>query len=557
MKKAIFILAAGLAGLLTACYEDKGNYDYTDVNELLPIEMEEGSTLPLDFRLSMGQSVEIHPVIKFVNGTGDKERLEYQWVLLKDIYNWEDTYSEEGWDTLDFFWTPDFLIPQGRLLLTVTDPVTGLQSFGYASISVTSRYDAYGAMILAEKDGKTQFSFIKGVEFDVTIPTKVEVYNNIYFEENGEDLPNGAITMHEHYCEDNSTAGQILVMTENGAVDVSGLDFRRDIDLEEAFDGQAYPEGFGYVRDAMFLTRIDLVMDAQGHVYSRLKNTDELFHSGYFLPRQLTVDGEEEPLTDCRPILAPYDNLKAGLLFEASKRRFVLVGDTGTGSWDGPGEQNAGRIIALKNPATTPGGDPTLFQSLEGMDEDAEIISIDHFCNEDYSYSGMGYTIVFHKGGKTCFQEFTIEKEYGIFGFAAVDPAVYEIKGLPGKPTLAYGQPYYKGNTFANNPLLFLAVGSELYVYDRSNPTLPVVRYNPRTPEGELIGNAFSSDIVAMNGENFGGRWAVLGLADGRVFILKTEKANYPEDQIAYYDSGDYSYGTIRQVLCKTGGDNW
>ena len=555
-KTAIFILTAGLVGLLTACYEDKGNYDYTDVNELKPIELEEGSTLPLDFRLSMGESIEIHPVIKFVNGTGDMNRLEYKWELIRDLDNEEDIYTQPGWNTLDFSWTPDFLISRGRLLLTVTDPVTGLQTFAYASVSVTSRYNAYGAMVLSEKDGKTMFSFIKATETDITIPTKVEVFEDVYFMENNEDLPAEPIKMHEHYCVDKSTAGQILVMTENGAIDVDGLDFRRDIDLEEAFDGGTYPEGFGYVRDAMFMRRIDLVMDAEGHVYSRLKNTAELFHSGYFLPNQLTVEGEEEPLVDCYPIVAPFSNFSACLLFDGAKRRFILVGDTGTGGWGNPEEQNAGRAIVLKNPSTTPEGTPDLYQSLEGMDEDAEILSIDHFNNGDYYSGGMGYSIVFHKEGKTCFQEFTIEKEYGLFGFTAVDPAVYEITGLPGKPTFAYAQSYYKGGTYTNNPLLFLAVGSELYVYDRSNPTLPVKRYEPRTPEGELISNAFSADIVAMDGENYGGRWAVVGLADGRVLILKTQRADYADEQIAYYDSGDYSYGEIKQVLCKTGGAN-
>ncbi len=554
-KTAILFVAAALAGLSTACYEDKGNYDYTDVNELV-IEMEEGSTLPPDFRLSMGGSIELHPVLKFVNGTGVRDRLEYRWTLIPDVDNWEETYTQDDWNTLDFLWTPDFLIPQGRLQLTVTDPVTGLQSFGEANVSVTSRYDAYGAMILAEREGKTELSFIKGIEFDVTIPTAVEVYNDVYFMENGEDLPADPIKLHEHFCSDYSTAGQILVMTRNGAVDVSGLDFRKDIDLQDAFDGQVYPEGFDYACDGMFMSRIDLLMDSKGYVYSRLKNTSDLFHSGYFLPNRLTIEGESEPLSACRPIPAPYGNLKACLLFDAGKRRFVLVGDTGTGSWDGPGEENANRAIVLPNPSATPKGEAEAFQPLDGMDEDVEILTIDHFCNNSY-YSGMGYTIVFWKDGKTYFQEFTVDKVYGVFGYSAMDPAVYEIKGLPGKPTFAYAQPYYKYSSFTNNPLLYCAVGNKLYVYDRSNPTVPAVEYNPRDPEGQLLDNAFSGDIVAMNCENFGGRWGVVGLADGRVMILKTIQANYPEDQIVYFDSGDYSYGTIRHVLCKTGGDNW
>lgn len=545
-KTAIFILSAGLAGLLTACYEDKGNYEYKDVNELT-VELDR-----TDVRLAMGGTIELHPVIQFVNGTGDSERLEYSWVLTPNTDNWEQTYTQEDWNTLDFVWEPDFLIPRGQLQLTVTDPVTGLQSFASAYVQVTSRYDTSGAMVLSEKEGKTMFSFIKGVEFDGTIPIEVEVYDDVYFKENGSDLPAGPVKMHEHYCSDNSTAGQILVMTRSGAVDISGLDFKRDIDLVEAFDGQVYPAGCDYIGDAMFMNRVDLVMDAQGHVYSRLKNTGDLFHSGYFLPNRLTVDGEEEPLSECRPILAPYRNLTGGLLFDAGKRRFILVGDTGTGAWDGPEESNAGRAIVLANPVDVPDG----YQPLDGMDADVEVLAVDHFCNESI-YSGMGYSVVFCKEDRIWFQEFSVEKEWGVFGFTAVAPDLHEIKGLPGKPTFAYGQPYYKGGYYTNNPVLFLAVGNELYVYDRSNPDEPVVRYNPRTPEGELLPEGFSADIVTMSCENYGGRWGVVGLADGRVLILKTIQANYPEDQIAYYDSGDFSFGTICHVLCKTGGENW
>lgn len=556
-KTAILGAVVGLVGLLlTSCYEDKGNYDYTDVNELT-IEMEEGNPLPPDFRLSMGESVELHPVIKFVNGAGDQDRLEYQWTLIPDSQNWQDTYTEEGWNTLDFVWEPDFLIPNGRLQLTVTDPVTGLQSFGEAYITVSSRYDANGAMILSERDGKTMFSFIKGTEFDLTIPTKVEVFEDVYFMENGEDLPAGPLRMHEHFCTDGSTCGQILIMTENGALDISGLDFRKDIDLQDAFDGQSYPEGFNYASDAMFMDRVDLVMDDKGHVYSRLKNTNALFHSGYFLPNQLAVDGEEEPLEGCRPVVAPFKNhMQSCLLYDSAKRRFVMVADTGTGSWDGPGEENAGKPVALPVPVDTPAGVADVFLSPTGMDPDAEIIAINYFTNNDYTrYGSVGYSIVFYKDGKTYCQEITVQKEYGILGFSVLDPAVYEITGLPGKPTFAYGVPSYK-YTYANNPMMYLAVGNELYVYDRMNPTLPVVRYNPRTPDGNLLQNGFTADIVDMNCDNFGSRWGVLALADGRVFILKTIDTAYPENQIAYYDSGDLSYGTVKQVLCKTGGSN-
>ncbi len=556
MKNIRILLTALLFALTAAaCYEDKGNYDYRDINAIT-IRMDKDDDRP-NLRLTMGSTIELHPIISFVNGTGDMSRLEYKWTLTPNAsYDEKTTYTQEDWNTLDFKWTPDFLIPNGRLELCVTDRETGIQSFGQVYCTVSSRYDALGAMILAEKEGVTQFSFIKGTSFSGNnIPVEFEIYNDVYYTENKEHLPAGPIKMVEHYCSDNTTSGQILILTRNGAVDIGGLDFRKDIDLREAFGEQAYPEGFGYARDAMFLSRVDVVTDARGRVYSRLKNTSDLFHSGYFLSAPAALEGEQEPLTECMPIPAPYANTHCCLLYDGAKHRFVLIADAGTGSWRDPAEQGANRLAAVENPTDRPEGESEQFLPLDNLGDEAEILSIDYFRPNSY-YSGMGYAIVFNRGGKTYFQEFVLDKDYNVFGYAAVEPAVREIKGLPGEATFAYSQPYYKGSYYANNPLLFCAVGSELYVYDRSNPSIPAVRYEPKTADG-AAGKPFGSDIVAMNAENYGGRWGTLALADGRVLIIKTEQANYPEDQIVYYDSDDYSYGTVKCVLCKTGGANW
>lgn len=558
MKNIRILLSAALLALAAAaCYEDKGNYEYRDVNAItIRMDGQSDKNAP-SFRITMGEKIELHPTITFVNGTGDMSRLEYKWTLTPNAwYDEENTYTQDDWNTLDFEWTPDFLIPNGRLDLCVTDRETGIQTFGQARCMVSSRYNALGAMILAEKEGVTQFSFIKGTSFDSNnIPSEFEIYDNVYFTENGEHLPDGPIKMVEHYCTDNSTSGQILILTRNGAVDIGGQDFRKDIDLREAFDGAAYPADFGYARDAMFLSRVDVVMDASGRVYSRLKNTADLFHSGYFLPDPAVLEGEREPLSECMPVPAPYNNICCCLLYDAAKRRFVLIADTGTGGWRDPEDQNANRLAPIANPTARPSGEAEQFLPLDNLGDEAEILSINCFRPNSY-YSGMGYVIVFNRDGKTYFQEFVLNKDYGVFGYAAVDPAVYEIKGLPGKATFAYSQPYYKSSSYSNNPLLFCAVGSELYVYDCSNPSIPAIRYEPKMQDGTPA-QPFGSDIVAMNAENFGSRWAVVALADGRVLVLKTQQANYPEEQIAYFDSADRSYGEVKCVLCKTGGANW
>lgn len=540
MKQLYKLVAlVGVVTLSTACYEDKGNYDYKDINEII-IDM---GTLDRQ-TISIGETIEFNPTIKFVNGQGDLSRFDFKWILIpNNDFPERPTYTQDDWNTINFKWTPEMLVPNGLLRLEATDKVTGIIYYGMATCSVSSKYDANGGLILAEKDGKTQLSFIKVTKETNYLPSEFMVYNNAYSQANDSDLPANPIKIHTHFCYDQSTIGQLLILTENGAYDIDGKEFKKELELAEAFENKVYPAGFNYAKDAMFMSYINVVADAEGHLYTRIKNTSELFHSGYFLHEKLRVKGETEDLKGCSLILAPFANMKACLVYEKPKKRFLLIADAGTGRDDIA--ENAGRPILLGTPADAPPG----FLPLNNMGNDVEILSTNFFRGSSFN---IGYSIVFQKEGKIFCQEFELDKDYFSMAFDVINPKIYEITGLPGKPTYICPSSYWEYNSLA-----LYAVNNKLFVHDRGNPKTAVVEYIPKDQDGKPV-DVFTGNIVAIDGENYMARWMVVGLSDGRALILRFKRSNYPDEQVVHYDSGSGVYGKITDVRCKLlGGNNW
>lgn len=508
MKKLYIIFALLTLSLLgVGCFDDKGNYKYSDVNHLT-IKLNNGA---LSVSVTLGEAIEVKPTLTFANGTGNTERLLYKWSL--------DGYTQPDWNTLNFSWVPDYLMDSKPLLLEITDPVTGLVASEYLKCYVKSRYQDRGIMVLAEKNSITQMSFIKfpssGLQSRLgSMPFEYVEYLNAYNVDNDEDLPAEPIMLHQHFCADASTIGQILAVTRNGAVDINGQDFKRELELAGEFDGGAYPANLDYVADAMLMGRVDVVADSEGHLYSRIKDTKDLFHSGFFLPNRLEVDDEE--LTGCRLITAPFQYLDACMVHDTNKKRLLLIGDTGTNTGSGTDpNQDAGAVYKLANPNTMPEG----FLSITDM-SGANIIWIGYTHANDMS--DMGYIMVFERDGKIFCQYFKIAKVYGQFSYSIEDATVSEITGLPGIPTCVYGANYKE-----YNPLLFCAIGKDLYVYDQDNPLLPAEKHS-----------TFRANVIDMDGDVYAGWWLCAALDDGSVLLLNAVKCkDDPKNRYIYYDS--------------------
>lgn len=507
----IFALLA-VVTLVTACYKDKGNEDYRNIGEvIITFDEEEKETAR---NLVIGDVLEIHPIISFKDDAGSAEHLTYQWVLQDN--DTDEITKPEDWNTRDLKWTASKLIRSSNLWLVVTDTRTQIEYRNKLTCMISSPFATYGVMVLGEKAGKTQFSFIKSSGSNFAEFTE---YQGIFASENGKTLPDGPLLIHEHFCKDSATKGQLLLMTRDGAVDIGGMDFKRDVTAEDIFDGGTYPAEVEYMSDAMFMSRIDLIADQDGHVYSRMKGTVDLFHSGYFLHDKLALDGET--LEGCRFIMAPFSTFCACLVHDTAKKRLLLITDSGAGNgaFDDPGLANAGQPKALTYTATQLEQLPEGFVRVDDLSS-VNVLSIGY--NRDYSWGAeRAYTIIFERGGELFCQEFTIERTYYYSTFSLGNPKIQKIQGLPGTdPSCILVQPYRDNNAF-----VYFAFGNKLWIYDvQSNLSYPWVK-------------PYRANIVDMDAENYRSRFLALALDDGSVIIQNAETCHYEKNQTYLYDS--------------------
>lgn len=591
-NRYIYNIFLGLALCLTGCYSDKGNYEYVDINKV-DVYLSCGSACTI----TKGETLKIKAQISFPSGSGDSDRLEYQWYL----GGYPDGKLEgEEWRSPEIVWTPDRLMTKETLLIEVHDPVTDIRYFAGTQVTVKAIYDAWGVLVLSEKEnGNSMLSYIKWNQENLTDLETAEPsastqnarsgklmksyteYLDAFSKENGgKDLPAGPISLREHFCADKSSVANILVLTENGAIDVSGKDFTEDPvgSIENVFDGGQYPAGMDYISEAMMMTRVDLVTDPQGHVYTRIRNTNQLFHSGKFLTQRLSYEGEE--VSGAHLYMHPHStNPNACAVYDENAKRLFFVLDTGAAVEAGlmEGDAAAGHSFPIKDSTTPSSEDGSVSMYVSPSDMSA----VDKVFYVGYSVDALETTrynstiIIFKRDGRYFLEELWISRTFygrGQIEFNVTQSRIEEIKGLPGDPSDLYLSPYiYLINTkFSEtlNPYMMIAVGNQIYVYNISNRTNPVYSY---------FSEPLRSKVVTVDGEDWFGRWwLAVGLEDGSVIVINTRTPGLSANRVVLYDSKKEMYnattkagvqqetdrdvvtfGKIKKVWLKRGGSGW
>ena len=133
MKRIVFWI--GIFYFLSGCYEDKGNYDYVPVNEIV---IQGISAL---YQKNAGEILEIKPKVCYSHDTMAPKHWTYQWKIQRGevIGNQRDLHYLA--DTIGEF----------ECYFSVKDSVNGIEYVKEFMLRVTSRYNK-GWMILSEKD---------------------------------------------------------------------------------------------------------------------------------------------------------------------------------------------------------------------------------------------------------------------------------------------------------------------------------------------------------------------------------------------------------------------
>lgn len=537
MKKT-FIIASllNIFILLNSCYEDKGNYDYKNINRITikKLKAEDG------WGATFGSTLNIIPELVFENGNNDESHLKYKWAI--------ENVPHREWNERNFNWVADTVLGSKYLALTITDTRTGILYTSTFDLRVGQEFGTLSEVtILSEKDGNSQLSVIK---FDLSSKNKrttiksANIYENVYEERQKEVLGQGPVSIYEHFTRTKNSSpknSQYLILQKSGAVDVIGSTITKDVDFKNTFIGGAYPPLVQEISSAAFMKYTDVVTDQNGRLYSRIRMVPELYHTSYFFNDPLKF--EDKVLNNCTLLPAPYAGIKLTLIHDKSEKRFLAIFD-GVSSGDGmsPEQENAGKITHIPAKPLNSNDTPEGFISLNNFGE-YEFVTGGYYRTDDGTYS-VGYFMIFNNSAGEYFrQSFVIEKDWTGLNLEVRNAQFGKIN-IPGTPSIVYPT-QYSGSGSSD---VFFAIDNKLYRFDRLSPDKGLVEH--------LV---FDAKIISISTECYYNHWGIVALDNGKIVIIDVPDAKNlsEEEKIIYQLPEDVNFGEIAQAIVTSRGNAW
>ena len=144
MQKITLLYGLLLAPFLCSCYEDEGNYDYHEINE---IEVE---NMLSNYAVDVDDSLIITPIVK---GTlySDTARFTYKWEI------GGTTVGEQHDLRIQVDMVPGFKYSR----LVVTDKETNVKKFHEFGVNVSSSTAGDLIMVLSKYQGRAELSYLR------------------------------------------------------------------------------------------------------------------------------------------------------------------------------------------------------------------------------------------------------------------------------------------------------------------------------------------------------------------------------------------------------------
>ena len=520
--------------LFSACYEDKGNYDYRQMNDItihIPLENNE---------YVMGDKLEITPNLEFAVGKESNE-LTYSWT-----FGGKEISTERNLN-----WIVDDPGQYKDLRLAVKDEITGVTYFGTALISVISPYASSAWVVLsAKEDGTTMLTYMRPTrteaENEEDRKYTLDVTKDVFGLSNeGASLGGKPLSMEQHFVtqwegEDNTSWLWITQQGGQGCVDVSGSSYQIEGTLPAMFINASYPQGFEpqSVYDMIYLS---MAIGKDGKIYTRVKDVYELFNTNFFLDdRPLLYEGN--PVDGTMIAKTPEFYTHGGtLLFDKNSNRYLHIADLKTEVFvigGGMTEKNySGNVLALE-------AWDERFDNMEGC-----VVHYIGVAESPYDWGGsLSYKSVIEKGGKYYIQDFEVDDYTG----GSYPPGAYfnsqdevPFDGLigAGKKNV-YSLCYYQQT---DRPYLLFSSDNILYLYyfegDAGKKLVKFATFNAPITGIDTGGGAYEGH-------------AGVGLENGDFYVLDLSKSVL-EEVIKNGDSDkkvlfkQESLGKIVQVLFK------
>lgn len=524
MKISFILLVAIVLGL-NSCYEDKGNCNY---KYLVAIEIGKFSDAGRIDK-TLGDTLRISP--EFTYSAADTVmNLKYTWTFIDKVIS-KERNLEYILDT----------IAMGKLVLKVEDVDHEVYFIQDCNLSVGYKYQTGGFLVLSEKDGNSSLSFLKDGKthydsFGNLDSIEFDVVKDVYQLENNDVLKGKPVKVHEHFCKDGATKGQTLVLLENSLVDVNSLTFQKEVTGDQIFVG-GWPAGLKPA-DAFFMEWTDLLTDEKGHLYSRIKSTNKLFHSEYFLPEPMTF--EKEVMSKIEIVLAKFANPQFCLLYDGAHNRYLTVLDV-VDLDDGINE--AGMVQAL-DVSMTSGGYPEGFVPLEDLGEYKPVYT--GYVSGDQGGRDITYFVLLEKDGRYYHQEFTVTRNVSSFIISKMSMReIPSMADIPDDKSVVYALPYDHFGWY-----VFVSKGNQLYMYDRESPE-----------NGVKLFYTFDGEVTCMDSEFYWSKCLGVGLSNGRVAVLKMQGAKNAQtdgEKLFWESPLNENLGRVKSIRYKVqSGNGW
>lgn len=525
----IFGIAIAGVCLLASCYEDKGNYDYKTLNDVEVNLSLEGHSFIL------GDTIVIKPELNFTLGAESSD-VSYTWVYGGKLLSKERNLE----------WIADTIATNCDLRLEVLDQQTGVAYFGSLTISVGSPYVGEGWVILSEKDNVSTLSYLrKYIENDTL---KCTVTKDVYQMINKEPLGTHPVYMSFHYVNQFDSEDKVswIWLTQKGApgcIDISGSSYKTEGYLPSMFLSGGYPQGFDpkAVVDLRFLT---LAVGEDGTAYTRVKEDDMLFNSGYFLDRPLSYN--DKPVDASCLVLSPFAEHAGILLYDKNSGSYFHLCDAKDQYTSFPSgnlvlnASYSGKILPLtvydRAYAQVPG-----FPRLDDM-RDYTIHYISSY-RSDF-WGKMGYKAIVEKDGRFYVQDFTVN-DFDIYDPDLIGAAPVSWEEIPLQGIVREGgQNLFSLCRYQSDaPYLLISAGKSLYLYYFKGDKL--VKYDD-----------FGAPITSLDSDNYSSRHLAVGLENGEFHVLSLStsvveevlKTGDSKDKRIYKEEG---FGRIIQALFK------
>lgn len=540
--KGTIIISLILTAFLIGCYEDKGNYDYKQVNDI------QISFPEYDFQQVIGDTFRLTPILTYKNSDTLDMHLEFKWKIGDRVIG---TNKKLEWkvDTNE----------QVDIALYVTNVTDQMVYMSSTTVRPTSIYTAYNSyLVLSEKNGKSILSFVQYIEKTDENGEYLEdefgrpildnkVVEDIYYQENQEELGSKPLFIQEHIADIFPSEGHVIVFQEGGQgpVDLDGISMKKDILLKESFVGGVYPEDFHPV-NAEMMTYTHLIENYDGKIYSKIKETIKLFQSGYYIHTPLMFENKEvrgniinTSLEDSKPFTLIHSLGTS----ETPENRLLVVHDLQYYFTD---VNVSGKVVALPEPND---GWPKGFVPLTDLGE-YEVINIAHYSTENARKPG--YTMFLKSPDDSyLYQNFELEREYSgekisyckkVIGGISKEMLISQPLNSP----IALEECVFCNIASNRNKYIFIAYGKDIYFMDRTTPENGLRHFY-----------TCKANVVDMDGRPYSGELLFVGLDNGGVLLLNSANAkNLKSDAEKFFWESDdtVDLGRIVDVTLKVGG---